>query len=43
MLGEQGALSTFPLESFKAAPKFPDGLLWHNGNYERIRVPKVIN
>ena len=40
LLGNQGTTNVFPVSSAKELPKFRDGLLFHNGAYVRVRLPK---
>lgn len=39
VLGNQGTFDTFRL-SISERPQFKDGCLFHNGTFERIRIPK---
>jgi len=40
VLSSQGVTTIFPLTSMKELPKFGDGLLFKNGTYLRVRLPK---
>lgn len=40
LLGNPGTLNMFPVGSSKELPQMKDGLLFHNGTYRRIRIPK---
>ena len=40
LLGNQGTTAIFPINSAKELPQFKDGLLFHNGAYVKVRVPK---
>ena len=40
MVGNQGTSAIFPITAMKEMPAPKDGLLWHNGSYVRIRIPK---
>ena len=40
LLGNQGTTTMFPINSAKELPQFKDGLLFHNGAYVKVRVPK---
>lgn len=40
LLGNQGTTAMFPINSAKELPQFKDGLLFHNGAYIRVRIPK---
>lgn len=40
LLGNPGTLNIFPIGSGKELPQMKDGLLFHNGTYRRIRIPK---
>ncbi len=40
LVGNQGTAAIFPINSAKELPQFKDGLLFHNGTYIRIRMPK---
>lgn len=40
LLGNQGTSAIFPINSAKELPQFKDGLLFHNGAYVKVRVPK---
>lgn len=40
LLSGQGSTSIFPITSNKEIPDFKDGLLFHNGAYQKVRLPK---
>lgn len=40
LLGNLGTTAMFPVNSAKELPQFKDGLLFHNGAYIRVRIPK---
>lgn len=40
VLSSQGAAPLFPVPSMQKLPKFGDGLLFRNGVYQRVRLPK---
>lgn len=40
LLGSPGTTTMFPVNSAKELPQFKDGLLFHNGAYIRVRIPK---
>lgn len=40
LLGSPGTTGMFPVASQKELPKQKDGLLFHNGTYVRLRLPK---
>jgi len=42
LLGSPGMSGLFNLSSTKELPQFGDGLLFHNGNYVRLKLPKFI-
>lgn len=41
VMGDQGTSHIFPLRSMKELPAYGDGLLFSNGTYVRIKLPKV--
>ena len=41
MVGSQGTSAVFPISNMQAMPEQKDGLLWHEGSYIRIRLPKA--
>lgn len=41
VMGEQGTSQIFPLRSMKELPIYGDGLLFNNGAYIRIKLPKI--
>ncbi len=43
VLSGQGVMPLFPVASMRELPKFGDGLLFKNGIYQRIRLPKYIS
>ena len=40
VLSSQGVTTIFPISSMKELPQFGDGLLFKNGTYRRLRLPK---
>lgn len=42
VLGPQGIIPIFPVSSMRENPKFGDGLLFKNGVYTRVRLPKYV-
>lgn len=40
LLGSQGTTGMFPVRSQRELPQMGDGLLFKDGNYERLRLPK---
>lgn len=41
VMGDQGTSNIFPLRSMKELPAYGDGLLFNNGTYIRIKLPKI--
>ncbi len=40
VLSSQGVMPVFPVSSTRELPKFGDGLLFRNGIYQRVRLPR---
>ena len=40
LLGSQGTTGMFPLRTLREQPEMGDGLLFKDGSYERLRLPK---
>lgn len=42
VLSSQGIVPVFPIPSMRELPKFGEGLLFKNGFYERVRLPRYV-